>query len=319
MAWPDYRLLDRDYLGEAEHKRDRLERLYHLGHKHAWDGREVLTRLLDRHGGVKLSRERRQALANVFSVIMWGELAAWTVSADLALRLEDPAAKMAATSQVFDEARHFYVMRNYLAELGVEPPHLDGYTQTVLTSLINSSRLPDKLLGMQLIVEPVAVTLFRAVAAAQVEPVLTELLPYLERDESRHVGLGVLYLPQLLAGLSRLEVARLEALQLRIVTLIAWGTHLRRRDFEILGIDNNANFRHGVRINVEVMAGLRGADGQVPPGVLIGSPTIDRMNDWAIDLFYPRREVTPPGWQRSILGVVEGLARLGDRALRWAA
>ena len=37
------------------------------------------------------------------------------------------------------------------------------------------------------------------VAIAQVEPVLSDLMPYFERDEARHVGLGVLYLPKLLA------------------------------------------------------------------------------------------------------------------------
>jgi hypothetical protein len=146
--------------------------------------------------------------------------------------------------------------------------------------------------------------------------VLTELLPYLERDESRHIGLGVLYLPRLLERLNRLERARLEALQLRIVTLIAWGTHLRRLDFDTLGIDNNANFRHGVRINQEVMSGLRAASGSAPRGVLAGSPLVERMNDWAFDLFFPRRGAMVPGWQRSLIAAAERVARIGDRALR---
>ena len=61
---------------------------------------------------------------------------------------------------------------------------------------------------MQLIVESVAVTLFRSVAKAGVEPVLSELMPYFERDEARHVGLGVLYLPTLLAALGLARSAR---------------------------------------------------------------------------------------------------------------
>ena len=74
---------------------------------------------------------------------------------------------MAATGQVFDEARHFYTMRDYLLELDCEVPPLDGYTHTVLTELLDTHRLVDKLLGMQLIVESIAVTLFRSVAKAR--------------------------------------------------------------------------------------------------------------------------------------------------------
>src|SRR5262245_44989566 len=111
-------------------------------------------------------------------MILWGELAAWNVSADLALELEDIEAKMAATGQTFDEARHFYTMRDYLLELGVDIPSLDGYTQAVLRELLSTKDVVRKLLGMQLLVENVAVNLFRTVASAKVEPVLSGLLPY---------------------------------------------------------------------------------------------------------------------------------------------
>ena len=45
----------------------------------------------------------------------------------MAERLEDTDAKLAASSQVFDEARHFYVLRDYLAALHVPVPKLDPY------------------------------------------------------------------------------------------------------------------------------------------------------------------------------------------------
>jgi hypothetical protein len=319
MAWPPYRLMERDYLEEAKRKYERLERLYHVGHQQAWDGREVLRGLIAKHGGIRLDPSKRAALAEIFSTILWGELAAWSISADLALQLEDTEAKMAATSQVFDEARHFYTMRDYLLELDVEVPRLDGYTLTVLNELLDTRRLVDKLLGMQLIVESVAVTLFKTVAMARVEPVLSDLMPYFERDEARHVGLGVLYLPKLLAGLSRFEAARLKLVQLKIVTLIGWGTHLKTKHFVTLGIDNNESFRRGMRLNREVMAGMRSPAGEEPPGVLVGSARTERFNDLAIDYFFPRLGADVPSWQRAILGAIAGLSRIGDRALRVAA
>ncbi|HEX4461806.1 MAG TPA: hypothetical protein VIA18_27690, partial [Polyangia bacterium] len=186
MAWPPYQLMERDYLAEAQEKYARLERLYHVAQKNAWDGKQLLGDLLQKHGGIQLPLDKKRALGEVFSSLLWGELAAWSISADLALQLEDTEAKMAATSQVFDEARHFYVMRDYLLALELPDglPKLDGYSHTILTELLATTRLVDKLLGMQLIVESIAVTVFRSVARAEVEPVLTELMPYFERDEA---------------------------------------------------------------------------------------------------------------------------------------
>ena len=90
-------------------------------------------------------------------------------------------------------------------------------------------------------------------------------MPYFERDEARHVGLGVLYLPKLLAKLGPIEAARLKLQQLKIVTLIGWGTHLKKRHFETLGIDNNDGFRRGLRLNREVLKGMRSAEGEIRP------------------------------------------------------
>src|ERR1700753_3868413 len=126
MGWPPYQLMERDHLARAQEKYARLERLYHVGAQKAWDGKQVLADLLRQHGGIRISDEKRRSLAEVFSTILWGELAAWSISADLALQLEDTEAKMAATSQVFDEARHFYVLRDYLLALDVEGPPLHG-------------------------------------------------------------------------------------------------------------------------------------------------------------------------------------------------
>src|SRR5262249_12576702 len=155
--------------------------LYHVGQAQAWDGKKVLGDLLAQHGGIHLADEKRTAIGEVFSVILWGELAAWSISADIALLIDDTEAKMAATSQAFDEARHFYVMRDYLLEMGGPIPPLDGFTAVILQELLESRRLTDKLLGMQLIVENIAVALFRAVADTGIEPVLCGLMPYYER------------------------------------------------------------------------------------------------------------------------------------------
>src|SRR5689334_13442903 len=227
-AWPPYALVEEDIAATAERKLAKLERLYHVGQDNIWDGRQVLTELLAKHGPPRLDPARKQSALKLLSILLWGELAAWAISADLAERIGDVEAKMAATSQAHDEARHFYVLRDYLRALGEPVPRLRGVGRALLVSILETRSLTKKLIGMQLLVESNALALFRGLVEAQVEPVLAELLPYYERDEARHVGLGVLYLPRLLAQQSPLEAAGTFAFQLRCVgMLITAGMGMR--------------------------------------------------------------------------------------------
>src|SRR2546429_2182907 len=106
--------------------------------------------------------------------------------------------------------------------------------------------------------------------------------------DARHVGLGGMYLPAMLARLSPLESARLKIFQLRINTLIIWGTRLLRPHFEALGIDNNAGIRRGLRMQAETFDELRAAAGPAPRGVLSGNSRFEaRLNSLSIDLFFP--------------------------------
>ena len=213
-----------------------LERVYHKGNKHAWDGKQVLDALIETHGVPSLDDATKQALGRVFSIIMWGELAAWKISAELADELEPFEAKMAATNQAFDEARHFYVMHDYLNALGYEPEPIHKGAKKLLESVMNADNLAKKLLGMQLMVEPVALTLFHVIKELDVEPVLTALMPYYERDEARHVALGLQYLPALLKRMSVRERLELFAYQFRLLNYEVFTNYYIMRDLDLLNV-----------------------------------------------------------------------------------
>ena len=191
---------------ESEARRARkLDSIYHVGQDQIWDGREVLAELIAKHGAPRLGQKDRRALSRVFSIIMWGELAAWKISAQLADRLEPLEAKLAAASQVHDEARHFYVMHDYLEALGEPPVKMGYFARRVVELTLTTESLVKKLIGMQLTIETIALTIFQRVREMDVEPVLSELLPYYERDEARHVGLGIQMLPTIVAEMSYAE------------------------------------------------------------------------------------------------------------------
>ena len=215
-----------------------LENIYHRSQEKIWDGRAVLAELLEKHGGIgKLEYRQAQALQNIFAVILEGEDAAWKISLQLAARLESIEARMAATSQAHDEARHFYVMRDYLKLTDYTPRPIPKAVERALTMVMRTNSIPKKLLGMQLMVEPVALTIFHEVSRVSPEPVLTDLLSYFERDEARHVALGVHHLPDVVKDMNPIHIVSLITWQLRIFMLELQGLKELRPDFEALGLN----------------------------------------------------------------------------------
>ena len=223
----------------------KLRSMYHRGQDLAWDGREVLSSLIAKHGGIQLPEEKRRALSKIFEIILWGELAAWRISSELAAAIEPLEAKMAATSQAHDEARHFYVMYDYLTALGYQPTHIDPRAQKVLDLVLDTDNLAHKLLGMQLMIETTALTIFAAVRELHTEPVLSELLVYFEKDEARHVGLGIQYLPELLKRMSRTEGLATLAFQLRLIYLELASLKSMETELKAVGIHPPDLIRNG--------------------------------------------------------------------------
>ena len=217
---------------------------------------ELLAELLDKHGGIQIGAEKLEPLRNIFAVIFWGELAAWKVAAELALHLEPLEAKMAATSQAHDEARHFYTMYDYLSELGEVPTEIGPATERVLLGTLQASTLAQRLTGMQLMVEPMALTLFHAIRKTEIEPVLCDLLTYYERDEARHVALGILHLPRLVKHMTLPEAMRFYSWQFREY----WSqlTMLKELEphFKVLGLDAHQVAKLGRDKQIRAMKAL---------------------------------------------------------------
>jgi hypothetical protein len=217
---------------------DRMQNIYHKGQSLAWNGREVLAEIVAKHGGVHVPLEKHAALRAVFGPIMWGELAAWRISAQLADRLEPLEAKMAATSQAHDEARHFYVMHDYLElATGSVPRGMHPASERLLDTVLSTDDIACKLMGMQLQVETTALTVFQHAREANICPVLTDLLAYFEKDEARHVGLGTQVLPIMMRNMSRLEGARLSAFALKVTFWLIASNAAMQEPLRELGLD----------------------------------------------------------------------------------
>lgn len=292
-AFPPYELLDGWALKAAD-KTHRLERLYHQTQAKSWDPRAVLDELVAKHGGVHVPEDKREAVGHVFAVILWGELAAWNIAADLARALPDVDAKMAATGQVFDEARHFTVLRDYFERAQIVLPPLNPFGRRLLTRILGTESVLEKLYGMQLLVENLALAIFKRVAASRIEPVLSNLLEYVERDEARHVALGVMYLPKLLAKATPLERAHNWAFNMELFLLTVGGGELLDPHFAALGIDHRELGATAQRLHTQVLRQMA-EDSGLPEGQhLRGAYGLTRrQQQWMLDFLHPATPLSP--------------------------
>ncbi len=224
---------------DEAHRFTRCENIYHKGQDLAWDGKDVLKMLLKEHGGIHLSETKKKALEQVFLGTMWGEFAAWRISLEIADGLAPMEAKMAATSQAFDEARHFYTMHDYLTALGDVPDHrrMDRAVRALLDLPLDTENLALKLLGMQIFIEPMALTLFQFIRESRPEPVIAELMKYYERDEARHVGLGMQYFPVMAKRMNPFEALRTIMFQAELIAIGMYEMKVLEPHFEVLELD----------------------------------------------------------------------------------
>ncbi len=215
---------------------DKLDKVYHKGQDKIWDGKEVLDSLFEKYDDLDISPEHSLALKNILSIIFWGEYVAWNVASDLSSKLDDFGAKMAAVSQAHDEARHFYVMGDYLKKrLNYRPKAMMPAAFRVLNGVGRTDNVAKKLLGMQLMVEPIAITIFRFLRKSNVDPLLSELLEYYERDEARHIALGMKYLPSLIKRMNAFQLIDFVLWQIKMINAEIQG--LKSIEKDLLALD----------------------------------------------------------------------------------
>jgi len=220
----DYRVAD-----------DRIQRLYELGKTLNWNGSldvhwdrtpdwheqtpvkpEFIDEFLanaDWNGYPPFdafSTERKLAFfkhdnAWSLSQFLHGEQGALLVASQLASCAPSFNAKLYAASQTFDEARHVEVFNRYLqTKLGLSYPVNQGL-KSLLDKILTDERWDLKFIGMQIVLEGLALAAFHIAMNDTDDPVLKELLYLVIRDEARHVTFGVNYLEEFVATLSEEE------------------------------------------------------------------------------------------------------------------
>ncbi len=168
------------------------------------DGGLIADDLVDIHGTKywdALSPNDRIALNHAIarwrlSVLVQGEHGALLVCSQILENVHGQDAKLFQATQVADEARHNEVLQRYIdLRLDGKTYEMAGNTRDIFDELLGPSTWYRKTVGLQLIAETFAVSLFRMLAESSKDPVLRQVCKRIVQDEARHMGFGMLSLP----------------------------------------------------------------------------------------------------------------------------
>ena len=140
------------------------------------------------------------------SQFMHGEQGALLCTAKIVESVPWVDAKYYASTQVMDEARHMEVFAKYLDEKLSGHYPINAHLRLLLDDIIKDSRWDMTYLGMQIMVEGLALAAFGFIHQMTTEPLLKQLLRYVMADEARHVAFGVLSLKEYYGELSATEL-----------------------------------------------------------------------------------------------------------------
>ncbi|REF00877.1 ferritin-like domain-containing protein [Thermomonospora umbrina] len=235
---------DTRFTWEYDDGRDRLLALYQKGKDRQWDSvtridwdlevdpHDVLgipdqalavygTRHWDRMSERERKELRRHSASWQFSQFMHGEQGAMITGARIVESVPDLDAKFYSATQTMDEARHVEIFSRFLREkVGMVYP-INSQLQNLLNDTLADSRWDMPYLGMQVLIEGLALAAFGVMRDVTTKPLPKQILAYVMQDEARHVAFGRMALRDHYRQLSTAELREREE-------FVIEGCHLMR-------------------------------------------------------------------------------------------
>jgi len=216
------------YNWDYEAANSRIRRLYELGKRFNWNSeldvdwaiRPEAREFSDKDGpeGFKdhpkwklLTPEQkadfaRRTTAQTLSQFLHGEQGALMVASQLVSCAPTHDAKLYAASQTFDEARHVEVFHRYLMERCHMIYPINPNLKFLLDKVLTDERWDLKFIGMQILIEGLALAAFQTIHETTPDPLLKQIVGLVMRDEGRHVAFGVNYLEDWIRALPQEDI-----------------------------------------------------------------------------------------------------------------
>lgn len=140
------------------------------------------------------------------SEILHGEQGALIIASQLISSMPTVEAKLFASSQVYDEARHVEFFSQYLIEVAgiIEPPSME--LKQLVQTMINDPRWDMKFICCQILIESLAIAKFQEIKQKSTNRILTYAIDLIAKDEARHVKFGTTLLKDYISTLPQHEI-----------------------------------------------------------------------------------------------------------------
>ncbi len=144
------------------------------------------------------------------SSLLHGEQGALSLSASLCHILLDPGAQEYAANQAREEARHVAGFTRYIGARWGDPLPVGATVGKLLTELVTTTEVYRKIVGMQMLVEGLAMGAFATLNAQTNDPVLRRLVQLVMSDEAFHHRFGRIWAQRTIGQLTKEEHQRVE-------------------------------------------------------------------------------------------------------------
>jgi hypothetical protein len=148
---------------------------------------------------------RRHYIAWLFSQFLHGEQGALVCASKIVQTVPDVDSKFYAATQVMDEARHVEAYSRFLNDKVDLAYPINPHLASLLDQTISDSRWDMTYLGMQVMIEGVALAAFGMIRDLTRHPLTRSLNAYVMKDEARHVAFGLLALQDAYRDLTEAE------------------------------------------------------------------------------------------------------------------
>jgi len=138
----------------------------------------------------------RRGLGRILNILQVGESVAQDVCAKIALRVREEDYRNHAVAQAMDEARHHLAYRRFIEKMNEESEDIDLGTEMMFDTLLASDDALTLIATEQFFLESMAMGIFEGIQRHARHPLLRDILTFITRDESRHMGFGILYVAE---------------------------------------------------------------------------------------------------------------------------
>jgi hypothetical protein len=175
-----------------------------------------------------------------FSSILHGEQGALNLSASLCHVLKDQGAQEYAANQTREEARHVTAFARYIKARWGRPVECGPTLKALLVEIIHSPEVYKKIIGMQMLVEGLAMGAFATFFNVTNDPLCKKLMQLVMTDEAFHHKFGKIWADRTIPHLTEkeheiIEMWAAQCFQTLLFNLV--GPNQQRSLYEEFGLD----------------------------------------------------------------------------------